>query len=99
MKAIINLSILACLAACQASPKEKEDAPEKPNIIVINLDDLGYGDVGAYGATALKTPNFDRLARGGLRFTSGHATSSTCTPSSAARASSRRRVTSATRWS
>src|SRR5690606_3105478 len=44
-------------------------------------DDLGYGDVGAYGATALHTPNIDELARGGIRFTNGYATSSTCTPS------------------
>ena len=43
--------------------------------------DLGYGDVGCYGATALKTPNLDRLAKQGLRFTDAHATSATCTPS------------------
>ena len=49
--------------------------------MLINLDDLGYGDVGAYGATALKTPNMDRIANGGIRFTNGYATSSTCTPS------------------
>jgi arylsulfatase A-like enzyme len=60
---------------------EQKSAPQKPNIILINLDDLGYGDVGAYGATELKTPNFDRLANGGVRFTSGYSTSSTCTPS------------------
>lgn len=54
---------------------------EKPNIVVILADDLGYGDVGCYGATKVKTPNVDRLAREGIRFTDGHATSSTCTPS------------------
>lgn len=52
-----------------------------PNIIVIYADDLGYGDVGCYGATAIDTPNLDRLAVGGIRFTSAYATSSTCTPS------------------
>ncbi|MBK8503384.1 MAG: arylsulfatase [Saprospiraceae bacterium] len=52
-----------------------------PNIIIIYADDLGYGDVGAYGATQLKTPNMDRLAREGLRFTKGYAASATCTPS------------------
>ncbi len=83
MKTIVNFSLglLVCLAACQASQKEGENTSGKPNIIIINMDDLGYGDVGAYGATELKTPNFDRLAREGLRFTSGHSTSSTCTPS------------------
>jgi arylsulfatase A len=55
-------------------------AAQKPNIIVIMADDLGYGDVGSYGATALKTPNIDRLAKEGLRFTSGYCSASTCTP-------------------
>jgi arylsulfatase A-like enzyme len=45
------------------------------------MDDLGYGDVGAYGATEIKTPNFDKLAEGGVRFTTGYASSATCTPS------------------
>ncbi len=58
------------------------EAGSKPaNIVLIYADDLGYGDVGCYGATAVKTPNMDRLAREGLRFTDGHAPSATCTPS------------------
>ncbi len=56
-------------------------AADKPNIILILADDLGYGDVGCYGATLLETPNMDRLAKQGLRFTDAHATSATCTPS------------------
>src|SRR6476646_9410271 len=44
-------------------------------------DDLGYGDLGCYGATKVQTPNVDRLAAAGLRFTDGHCTSATCTPS------------------
>ena len=55
--------------------------PRQPNIIYIYADDLGYGDVGCYGAKAVNTPNVDRLACAGLRFTSGYATSATCTPS------------------
>jgi arylsulfatase A-like enzyme len=55
-------------------------ASEKPNIIVIMADDLGYGDVSCYGATALQTPSIDRLASEGLRFTSGYCSASTCTP-------------------
>ena len=54
---------------------------DKPNIILIYADDLGYGDLGCYGAKAIATPNVDRLAASGLRFTDGHATSSTCTGS------------------
>lgn len=56
-------------------------AADRPNIVLIYIDDLGYGDVGCYGATAVKTPNVDRLAKEGLRFTDGHTTSATCTPS------------------
>jgi arylsulfatase A-like enzyme len=54
---------------------------EKPNIIIIYADDLGYGDVSCYGAKNLSTPNIDRLARQGLRFTNAHCTSATSTPS------------------
>lgn len=58
------------------------NAPARtPNIVVILADDLGYGDVGCYGATKVKTPHIDQLARDGIRFTDAHATSSTCTPS------------------
>lgn len=55
--------------------------PSKPNIILIYADDLGYGDLGCYGATAIDTFNLDRLAERGIRFTSAYATASTCTPS------------------
>jgi len=55
-------------------------AADKPNVIVIMADDLGYGDLSAYGATAFKTPHIDRLAAEGLRFTSGYCSASTCTP-------------------
>lgn len=54
--------------------------PVRPNIIVIMADDLGYGDVSCYGATELSTPNIDRLAAEGQRFTSGYCSASTCTP-------------------
>jgi arylsulfatase A-like enzyme len=52
-----------------------------PNVVIMYADDLGFGDVGCYGATRIPTPNVDRLAAGGLRFTDGYATSATCTPS------------------
>lgn len=59
----------------------KANAVESPpNVVVIMADDLGYGDVSCYGATALQTPNIDRLAAEGLRFTSGYCSASTCTP-------------------
>jgi len=54
---------------------------QRPNIILINCDDLGYGDLQAYGATAIKTPQIDRLAAGGVRFTSFYSCNAVCTPS------------------
>ena len=52
-----------------------------PNVVIVYADDLGYGDISCYGATKIQTPNIDRLARQGLKFTNAYATSSTCTPS------------------
>eukprot|EP01029_Cantina_marsupialis_P015330 TRINITY_DN3362_c0_g1_i1.p2 TRINITY_DN3362_c0_g1~~TRINITY_DN3362_c0_g1_i1.p2 ORF type:complete len:506 (-),score=83.72 TRINITY_DN3362_c0_g1_i1:13145-14662(-) len=75
-KVMYGMGMAGLLLSC-ASPK-----PEvKPNIVMIYLDDLGYGDVGAYGATEVKTPNMDKLAEGGVKFTNGYASSATCTPS------------------
>jgi arylsulfatase A-like enzyme len=54
---------------------------EKPNIIIIYADDLGYGDISCYGAGSISTPNIDRIAKQGLRFTNSHCTSATSTPS------------------
>ena len=54
---------------------------KNPNIVIIYADDLGYGDVSCYGATKITTPNIDKLASEGLRFTNAHSSSATCTPS------------------
>jgi len=54
---------------------------QKPNVIYIYADDLGYGDVSYNGATKLNTPNIDQLANQGIVFDNGHTTSATCTPS------------------
>jgi arylsulfatase A-like enzyme len=56
-------------------------AGQPPNIVFIYADDLGYGDLSSYGATRVRTPNIDRLAAGGVRFTDAHSTAATCTPS------------------
>lgn len=61
--------------------QQKVQTQNRPNIVLIYADDIGYGDLGAYGATAVKTPNVDRLAKQGRLFTSGYASSATCTPS------------------
>lgn len=54
---------------------------KKPNVIIINADDVGYGDVGVYGATKVRTPKIDQLAEEGRRFTDFHAASAVCSPS------------------
>ena len=54
---------------------------KQPNIIVMYADDLGFGDIGCYGATSIPTPNLDRLAAEGVKFQQGYATAATCTPS------------------
>lgn len=54
---------------------------KKPNIVLIYVDDLGYGDISCYGAYRVKTPNIDRLAKEGIRFTEAYSTAATCTPS------------------
>ncbi len=56
-------------------------AESRPNVVLIYADDVGYGDLGCYGATAVKTPHLDRLAGQGMRFTDAHSSSATCTPS------------------
>ena len=57
------------------------DAAGKPNVILVFADDLGYGDIGCYGATKVQTPHIDRLAAEGRRFTDAHSVSAVCTPS------------------
>ncbi|MDF7822512.1 arylsulfatase [Pontiellaceae bacterium B12227] len=54
---------------------------DRPNVIIIYGDDVGYGDVGAYGSKMIPTPNIDRLAAEGIRFTDGHCAAATCSPS------------------
>lgn len=71
------LSLLAC-----AQLRESSSAKEPlPNIVLIYVDDLGYGDVGAYGASGVLTPHIDQLADQGLKFTDAHCSAATCTPS------------------
>src|SRR5439155_11912885 len=58
-------------------------APAPPNIVIILADDLGYGDLGCYGHPTIRTPNLDRMAAEGLRFSDFYAGQSLCTPSRA----------------
>ena len=67
------------LGLCAASATLQ--AAVRPNIVLIYADDIGYGDLSCYGASQVKTPHLDRIARSGLRFTDAHSSSATCTPS------------------
>ncbi len=78
MKNITYASLLGLIATSCA---EKEIKPTRPNVIVILADDMGLGDISAYGSKAIKTPNLDKLANEGVRFTNGFSTSATSTPS------------------
>ncbi|MGO3655314.1 MAG: sulfatase family protein [Sphingobacterium sp.] len=69
------------LLSFSLSSTEAYGQPQTPNVILIYVDDLGYGDLSSYGAKAIQTPNVDRLAANGTRFTNAHSTSATCTPS------------------
>jgi len=67
--------------ACAGTKLHSAPAARRPNIVMIYADDVGYGDLGCYGGTGVKTPNLDKLAAGGIQFSNVHASSATCTPS------------------
>ncbi|MBU7576896.1 MAG: arylsulfatase [Flavihumibacter sp.] len=76
---IYTITLVGLLFGCYTV--EAQQMKDRPNVLVIYTDDLGYGDLSCYGATKLQTPNIDKLARQGLRFTRAYTTSATCTPS------------------
>lgn len=69
--------LLFLLLSCALVPAQDR----RPNVVVLYGDDVGYADLGCYGAEKIPTPNLDRLAAQGLRFTDGHCSAATCTPS------------------
>ena len=81
-----NLHVLRCLCILIAidplGPILADDKPKKPNLIWITADDLGYGDLGCYGQRTIETPNLDRMASKGLRFTHFYSGATVCAPSS-----------------
>lgn len=73
----------AALAACSGSESESAETPraQAPNIVFILADDLGYGEVGVHGQRQIRTPNIDRLAAEGMRFTNAYSGATVCAPS------------------
>lgn len=87
-KSVCILAPMILLGACSVSNDDKKivsdadrNTQQKPNIVIFYVDDLGYGDLSAYGAKHVKTPNVDELANNGIRFTDAHSSAATCTPS------------------
>ena len=81
MKHYLPLALVPSLAAWGNAYAGEPADPQKPNVILIYADDLGYGDLSCYGAHRVNTPNVDRLADQGIRFTNTHTVASTSTPS------------------
>ena len=79
MKLAPTLALASLVFATQPA-LAADTRTDKPNILIILADDLGFGDTGCYGATKIPTPNVNRLGDEGLRFTDAHSTSATCTP-------------------
>jgi arylsulfatase A-like enzyme len=78
----VKRGVVSCLAWFAAAILAAAPAPRPPNIVVILADDLGYGDVRCYNPQSkIPTPNLDRLAKEGLRFTDAHSAATVCTPS------------------
>ncbi|WP_186755564.1 sulfatase [Echinicola salinicaeni] len=84
---LLLIPLLACLISCSEkknSSYRKQDIAEDLNIIVIHVDDLGWTDVGAFGSDYYETPNIDKLANQGVKFTNSYAAAAICSPTRAA---------------
>jgi arylsulfatase A-like enzyme len=77
--AILLPALFLLFPACQSQQKQETEL-QKPNIIYILADDLGYAELGSYGQTKIETPNIDALAKNGMRFTQHYTSSPVCAP-------------------
>ena len=74
-------TVMAAAIFLFSACNDESTIPDRPNVIIIYADDIGFGDVGVYGSELIPTPHMDEMARTGMKMTSSYATSSTCTPS------------------
>ena len=94
-----TLLILACCTTIAATWGDAQPAkPPPPNVVIVLADDLGYGDIGVYGATRIKTPHIDALAKRGLRFRHAYASANVCSPSRAGLLTGRYAIRSGLAW-
>jgi arylsulfatase A len=77
----MKMKLIPCLSAFLSLYAFTAAANDKPNVLFILADDLGYGGLNCYGTDWLETPNLDRLCSEGMRFTEGYASHPTCQPS------------------
>jgi arylsulfatase A-like enzyme len=81
---ILMAAVAVAYVAAPHSGARPSQRPDRPNILIILADDLGYGDIGANGCRDVPTPNIDSLAKNGVRFTSGYVSGPYCSPTRAA---------------
>ena len=77
---ILGAAGIGAAVPAQAQAQQPRLQQQRPNVIIILADDLGFGDISCNGSTTISTPNVDRVASSGVRFTNAHATSSVSTP-------------------
>jgi hypothetical protein len=76
---VIAAIVFLTMAVVDVASLRGQSVAAKPNVLLIITDDVGYGDIGSYGAPDIKTPNIDRLARDGTRLTDFYANAANCT--------------------
>lgn len=85
MKKILLVITVLCFINCKSKKEnnivQNSTKQQQPNIVLFYVDDLGYGDLSSYGAKGLSTPNVDKLAANGIKYTDAHSSAATCTPS------------------
>ena len=84
IKCIASGAVAVALPNIGCSTANPGGGSDRPNIILIMADDLGYGDIGCYGSTKISTPNIDALAKDGMKFTDYHSNCPVCSPTRAA---------------
>jgi arylsulfatase A-like enzyme len=77
---LVSMGIIALIGFAGGARAQDDPRVTRPNVVLILMDDLGYGDIGSYGVPDAKTPNIDRLAREGVRFTDFYANGPNCSP-------------------